>query len=283
MYERMPQVLPREDPDAARIVQAVLEREGVQVVLGCDVQRVERRGHERWLHVADPRHLVREIPADAILVSVGRAPNIEDLGLERAGVSHDKTGVKVDDFLRTSHPRIFAVGDVCMQWKFTHAADAAAKIAVQNALFALGPFGRRRVSQLVMPWCTYTDPEVAHVGLYANEAEQRGIETDTYQVPIEKANRAVTDGQEEGLVKVHVRKGTDRIVGATVVARHAGELITQLTLAMSRGIGLSAFTQLIYPYPTQGEAIKAAAGLHARTRLTPMSRRILGILLKLHR
>ena len=283
VLERMDQVLPREDPDAARIVQAALEREGVELVFGCELKSVERRGSERWLHIVDPRRGDRQVAADAILVSVGRAPNIDDLGLERAGVACDKTGVRVDDFLRTSQPRIYAVGDVCMQWKFTHAADAAAKIAVQNALFALGPFGRRRVSQLVMPWCTYTDPEVAHVGLYEREARDKGIEVDTYQVGIERANRAVTDGQEEGMVKIHVRKGTDRILGGTVVARHAGELITQLTLAISRGIGLSAFTQLIYPYPTQGEAIKAAAGLHARTRLTPTSRRVLGLLLKLHR
>jgi pyruvate/2-oxoglutarate dehydrogenase complex dihydrolipoamide dehydrogenase (E3) component len=283
VLERMQQVLPREDPDAARIVQAALEREGIEIVFGCELKSVERRGSEKQLRVIDPRRGDRQIAVDAILVSIGRAPNIEDLGLERAGVAHDKTGVKVDDFLRTSQPRIYAVGDVCMQWKFTHAADAAAKIAVQNALFALGPFGRRRVSQLVMPWCTYTDPEIAHVGLYEQEARAKGIEVDTYQVGIERANRAVTDGQEEGLVKIHVRKGTDRIVGATVVARHAGELITQLTLAISRGIGLSAFTQLVYPYPTQGEAIKAAAGLHARTRLTPTSRRVLGLLLRLHR
>ena len=283
VLEQKDQVLPREDPDAARIVQTALEREGIDLVLGCEVKSVEKRGSEKWLHVVDPRRGDRQVAADAILVSVGRAPNIEDLGLERAGVAHDKNGVRVDDFLRTSQPRIYAVGDVCMQWKFTHAADAAAKIAVQNALFALGPFGRRRVSGLAMPWCTYTDPEVAHVGLYEREAREKGIEVDTYQVGIERANRAVTDGQEEGLVKVHVRKGSDKILGATVVARHAGELITQLTLAMAQGIGLSAFTQLIYPYPTQGEAIKAAAGLHARTRLTPTSRRVLGLLLRLHR
>jgi pyruvate/2-oxoglutarate dehydrogenase complex dihydrolipoamide dehydrogenase (E3) component len=264
-------------------VQTALEREGIELVFGAELKSVERRGSEKHLHVVDPRRGDRQITADAILVSIGRAPNVEDLGLERAGVVFDKTGVRVDDFLRTSQPRIYAVGDVCMQWKFTHAADAAAKIAVQNALFALGPFGRRRLSQLAMPWCTYTDPEVAHVGLYEREAREKGIEVETYQVGIERANRAVTDGQEEGLVKVHVRKGSDKIVGATVVARHAGELITQLTLAMTKGIGLSAFSGVIYPYPTQGEAIKAAAGLLARKRLTPTNLRVLGFLLRLHR
>jgi pyruvate/2-oxoglutarate dehydrogenase complex dihydrolipoamide dehydrogenase (E3) component len=170
-----------------------------------------------------------------------------------------------------------------MAWKFTHAADAAAKIVVQNALFSFGPIGKKRLSQLVMPWCTYTEPEIAHVGLYERDAKARGIELDTYQVPIARANRAVTDGEEEGLVKLHVKKGTAEIVGATVVAAHASELITQLTLAITQKIPLGAFTGVIYPYPTQGEAIKAAAGLYTRTRLTPGVKRIFTALMRLRR
>jgi pyruvate/2-oxoglutarate dehydrogenase complex dihydrolipoamide dehydrogenase (E3) component len=157
-----------------------------------------------------------------------------------------------------------------MQWKFTHAADAAAKIVVQNALFAIGPIGRKKLSDLIMPWCTYTQPEIAHVGMYERDAREAGMEIDTYQVSIADANRAVTDGQEEGLIKVHVKKGSDEIVGATVVAAHAGELVTQFTMAIQNKIGLGAFTNIIYPYPTQGEAIKRAAGAYTRTRLTPM-------------
>jgi pyruvate/2-oxoglutarate dehydrogenase complex dihydrolipoamide dehydrogenase (E3) component len=203
--------------------------------------------------------------------SWGRAPNVEGLGLETLGVEFDpRRGVKVDDRLRTTNPRIFAAGDVCMDWKFTHAADAAAKILVQNALF----LGHKKLSSLVMPWCTYTDPEVAHVGLYERDARERGIEIDTYQVPIAKANRAVTDGEEEGLVKVHVSKGKDEIVGATIVAAHAGEMISEITMAMTQGIGLGAFTGVIHPYPTQAEAIKAAAGLYTKTRLTPRVKRL---------
>ena len=170
-----------------------------------------------------------------------------------------------------------------MAWKFTHAADAAAKIVVQNALFSFGPIGKKQLSRLVMPWCTYTDPEIAHVGLYERDAKERGIELDTFQVPIARANRAVTDGQEEGLVKIHVKKGTAEIVGATVVAAHAGDLITQLTLAITQKIPLGAFTGVIYPYPTQGEAIKAAAGLYTRTRLTPTVKRLFTGLMKLRR
>jgi pyruvate/2-oxoglutarate dehydrogenase complex dihydrolipoamide dehydrogenase (E3) component len=134
-----------------------------------------------------------------------------------------------------------------------------------------------------MPWCTYTDPEIAHVGLYERDARERGVALDTFQVPITRANRAVTDGDEEGFVKVHLRKGTDRIVGATIVAAHAGDLITQFTLAITQGIGLGAFSRVIYPYPTQGEALKAVAGAYTRTRLTPLAKRVLGAVVRVKR
>ncbi len=275
LLERMDQILTREDPDAAAIVQAAMVREGVEMVFECKIDRVERRGDERVIQLTCPGMATRELVVDEILVGAGRAPNVEDLGLERVGVEFDvRSGVKVDDFLRTTNPRIWAVGDVCMQWKFTHAADAAAKIVVQNALFALGPLGRKRLSGLLMPWCTYTEPEIAHVGLSAHDASERGLQIDTWEVSIAEANRAVTDGQEEGLVKVHTKKGTDEIVGATVVAAHAGDLITQFTIAIQHGIGLGAFTNIIYPYPTQGEAIKRVAGAYTRTRLTPAVKRL---------
>ncbi len=281
LLERMDQCLIREDPDAARIVQAALVRDGVELVFGCQVDRVERRGSEKILYLsgvsADSGQgpIPRELAVDEILIGAGRAPNVEDLGLEMIGVEFDlREGVRVDDALRTTNPRVYAVGDVCMAWKFTHAADAAAKIAVQNALFSIGPFGRKKLSALIMPWCTYTAPELAHVGLSEGAAKAQGIAIDTYRVDLAQANRAVTDGEEEGLVKVHVRKGSDRIVGATIVASHAGELITQFTLAMQHGIGLGSFTNVIYPYPTQGEALKRAAGAYTRTRLTPAVKRL---------
>jgi len=275
MLERMDQILTREDPDAARIVQDVMVREGVEMVFGCAIEKVQRRGDERVLHLTCPEKGERELVVDEILVGAGRAPNVEGMGLEEVGVRFDaQKGVEVDDHLRTANKRIWAVGDVCMRWKFTHAADAAAKIVVQNALFAVGPIGRKKLSDLLMPWCTYTAPEIAHVGLYDRDAKAKGLEIDTYQVGIDESNRAVTDGQEEGLVKVHVKKGTDEIVGATVVAAHAGDLITQLTIAIQQGMGLGAFTNVIYPYPTQGEAIKRAAGAYTRTRLTPTVKRL---------
>jgi pyruvate/2-oxoglutarate dehydrogenase complex dihydrolipoamide dehydrogenase (E3) component len=270
ILESMDQILIREDPDAASIVQTALVREGVEMIFECGIDKVECRADEKVLHVSCPGRGTREIVVDEILVGTGRAPNVEGMGLETVGVEFDpRHGVRVDDGLRTTNSRIWAVGDVCMQWKFTHAADAAAKIVVQNALFAIGPIGRKKLSDLIMPWCTYTEPEIAHVGMYERDAQSAGIEIDSYQVSIAEANRAVTDGQEEGLIKVHVKRGSDQIVGATVVAAHAGDLVTQFTMAIQHRIGLGAFTNVIYPYPTQGEAIKRAAGAYTRTRLTP--------------
>jgi pyruvate/2-oxoglutarate dehydrogenase complex dihydrolipoamide dehydrogenase (E3) component len=279
LLEQSPQVLVREDPDAAGIVQGALAREGVELVLGASIRKVERKGDEKVLHVLSGDR-EQQIVVDEILVGAGRAPNVEGLGLENIGVEFDRRrGVQVDDRLRTTHKRIYAAGDACMDWKFTHAADAAAKIVVQNALF----LGRKKLSSLVMPWCTYTDPEVAHVGLYERDARERGTPVDTYQVPIAKANRAVTDGEEEGFVKVHVRKGKDEILGATIVAAHAGEMISEITVAMTNGVGLGAFTNVIHPYPTQAEAIKAVAGLYTRTRLTPRVKRLFEGWLRLSR
>jgi len=279
LVEVAPQVLIREDPDAAAIVQEALVRDGVELVLGADVARVERRGGLKVLHVA-VAGAARELEVDEILVGIGRAPNVENIGLEAAGVAFDtKLGVTVDDRLRTTSRRIFAAGDVCMPTKFTHAADAAAKLVVRNAFF----FGRRKVSDLRVPWCTYTDPEIAHVGLYARDAEAAGIAIDTYTTPLAANDRSRAEGEERGFVKVHVKKGTDQVVGATIVARHAGELIATLALAMSAGYGLGRFVELILPYPTQAEAIKATGGAYTRTRLTPTAARLLKMLIGLAR
>jgi len=279
LVEVAKQVLIREDPDAAAIVQDALLHDGVELVLGANVVRIERRGEARVLHVGVEGR-ARELEVDEILVGIGRAPNVENIGLDAAGVVFDpKVGVKVDDRLRTTNRRIFAAGDVCMPTKFTHAADAAAKLVVRNAFF----FGRGRASALRVPWCTYTDPEVAHVGLYARDAEAAGVAIDTYTTPLEANDRSRAEGEDRGFVKIHVKKGTDSIVGATIVARHAGELIAPLTLAMSAGYGLGRFVELILPYPTQSEAIKAAAGAYTRTRLTPTVARLLKGLIGLAR
>jgi pyruvate/2-oxoglutarate dehydrogenase complex dihydrolipoamide dehydrogenase (E3) component len=186
--------------------------------------------------------------------------------LEAASVDYDvRKGVRINDFLQTSNPRIYAAGDVCLEHKYTHTADASARIVVQNALF----LGRQRLSALTIPWCTYTDPEIAHVGLYVRNARAQGIPVKTFTIPMHDVDRAIADDEEEGFVKIHVKERSDQILGATIVARHAGEMINEITLAMVAGIGLRTLARIIHAYPTQAEAIKKAADAYNRTRLTP--------------
>jgi pyruvate/2-oxoglutarate dehydrogenase complex dihydrolipoamide dehydrogenase (E3) component len=190
---------------------------------------------------------------------------VDNLNLEAAGVRYDSVqGISVNDFLQTTNKRIYAAGDVCLEHKFTHTADASARIALQNALF----LGRKRLSSLTIPWCTYTDPEIAHVGMYVREAMAKGIAINTITILMHDVDRAITDGEEEGFVKIHLRSGTDQILGATMVSRHAGEMINEVTLAIERGIGLRALSKVIHAYPTQAEAVKKAADAYNRTRLT---------------
>jgi pyruvate/2-oxoglutarate dehydrogenase complex dihydrolipoamide dehydrogenase (E3) component len=259
------QILPKEDRDAADIVQKAMARAGVRFLLGCEVTRAERQGDDKVL-LACQGPASQEILVDAVLLAVGRAPNVEGLHLEAAGVQYDaKKGVHVNDRLRTSNPRIYAAGDVCSRFKFTHAADAMARIVIRNALF----WGRAKASTLTMPWCTFTDPEVAHVGLYPGEAAARGMAVETFDQALSGVDRALLDGEAEGFVRVHVKKGTDTIVGATVVASHAGEMISELTLAMTARAGLKQLSNTIHPYPTQAEAFRKTGDDYNRTRLTP--------------
>jgi len=206
-------------------------------------------------------------------VGAGRAPNVEGLNLEAAGVKYEGgkgRGVIVNDRLQTTNPNIYAAGDICLPYQFTHLADAAARIVIQNALF----FGRKKLSALTIPWCTYTDPEVAHVGLSEAEAQKKGIVVQTFVKPLGEVDRAILDGEEEGFVKILVKAGTDKILGATIVARHAGEMISEVSTAMVGGMGLGTLASVIHPYPTQAEAIRSTGDMYNRTRLTPTLKRM---------
>ncbi len=265
IIERAPQFLTREDPDAAQLISNAFERDGIDVRLNTTVDRVETSGGEKIIHLKTDGRKVT-LTVDEILVGAGRAPNVEGLNLEIAGVRYDsRKGVVVNDYLQTTNPRIYAAGDICLAFKFTHTADATARIVIQNALF----FGKKRLSALTIPWCTYTDPEIAHVGMYERDAVARGIPVETFTRRMSEVDRAIADGEEEGFVKIHVRKGTDRILGATIVARHAGEMINEITLAIVGKIGLSRLSNVIHSYPTQAEAIRQTADAYNRTRLTP--------------
>src|SRR4029077_9859877 len=265
LLEVAPQILIREDRDAAQRVERALIRDGVELVTGCKITSIARRENEKVIS-ADSAGGRLEVVVDEILIGVGRVPAVEGLNLEAAMIEYDQqNGIKVDDYLRTTNPLVYAAGDVASALKFTHLSDAHARMILRNALF----LGRQRVSRLTIPWCTYTDPEIAHVGLYAAEAAQRGIEVDTYMQELSEVDRAVLDGETDGFVKLHVRRGSDQIIGATIVASHAGEMISELTTAIAAGVGLGKLGDVIHPYPTQADAIRRAAGLYSRTRLTP--------------
>ena len=270
LLEMQSHILTREDREAAQIVQRSFSRDGVNLVLGCRILKVERRNGDKIVQLECGGEC-QDLFVDEILVGVGRAPNVQGLNLEAVGVKYDeRKGVEVNDRLQTSNPRIYAAGDICFPYKFTHTADALARIVIQNSLF----LGRKKTSTLTIPWCTYTDPAIAHVGLYEEDARSRGIQVNTFVRPLKEVDRAITDGEEEGFVKIHVEKGTDKILGATIVAHHAGEMISEITLAMVGKIGLGTIANVIHPYPTQAEAIRQLGDVYNRTRLTPMVRKL---------
>jgi pyruvate/2-oxoglutarate dehydrogenase complex dihydrolipoamide dehydrogenase (E3) component len=263
-------ILPREDSDASKIVREALERDSVALRGHGRELRVSRAdGAKIQLRVESPGNAYEE-NVDKVLIGTGRAPNVEGLGLEAAGVEFSEKGVKVNDHLQTTNPRIFAAGDICSRYQFTHAADFMARIVIQNALF----FGRAKMSSLVIPWCTYTEPEIAHVGASLRDAKETGLEMDTFTQPLSEVDRAILDGETEGFVRVHLRKGTDKIVGATIVAAHAGDMISIVAMAMTHGLGLGKMANTIFPYPTQAEAVRKTGDAYNRTRLTPRVRKL---------
>lgn len=264
-------ILPREDRDAADVVLSAMSRDGVKLLCCGKNLTLSRDGSGVRLQV-ESHGKGYDVLVDQLLVAVGRAPNVEGLRLEKIGVQFDKKGVKVNDRLQTTNPRIFACGDICSPYQFTHAADFMARIVIQNALFK----GRSKASALNIPWATYTSPEAAHVGLYEAQATAKGIKVGTFTQELAKVDRAILDGETKGFVRVHVRKGTDEIVGATIVAAHAGDLISEITLAMNGGLGLKAIGAAIHPYPTQAEAIRKLGDLYNRTRLTPGVKSLIG-------
>jgi pyruvate/2-oxoglutarate dehydrogenase complex dihydrolipoamide dehydrogenase (E3) component len=248
------------------MVSDALARDGVEIHLNSTAVNVRVESGRKLVETMNDGN-VATISVDEVLTGIGRVPAVAGLDLEAAGVAYDaQDGIDVDDFLRTSNPRIYAAGDVCLVHRYTDTADASARIVLRNALF----LGRQRISALTIPWCTYTDPEIAHVGLYVRQARERGIPVKTFTVPMHDVDRAIADGEEDGFVKIHVREGSDTILGATVVARHAGEMINGISLAMVAGIGLRTVARVIHTYPTQAEAIRMAANNYTRTRLTPL-------------
>jgi pyruvate/2-oxoglutarate dehydrogenase complex dihydrolipoamide dehydrogenase (E3) component len=268
IVQNKPLFLGQEERDAAQILSEAFARDGIEVRLNTTVLAVRTTPAAKLVDLISDDYR-NTVSCDAILTGAGRTPNVEGLNLGAVGIDCDASGrVRVDDFLRTGNPNIYAAGDVCLESSFVDTATASARIAIQNAL--LRP--SHRWSDVVIPSCTYTDPEIARVGLSVREANRLGIPVKTFTIPMHEIDRAITDSETAGFVKVHVRGRSDRILGATIVARHAGDMINEITLAMVAGIGLRKLSRVLHAYPTQAEAIRQAADAYNRMRLTPRVR-----------
>jgi len=268
-------ILPNEDRDAAEIVEQQMLRDGMKMLCcGKDLKVNKTAGGKQLTVVSHGQRY--DVTVDEILVGVGRTPNVEGIGLEAVGVEYDKNGVKVNARLQTTNPRIFAAGDICSKYKFTHAADAMAQIVIQNALFPhpLG-LGYASTDSLTMPWCTFTEPEIAHVGMYEADAKAKGLEVETYTFKLDEVDRAILDGEDEGFARVHIQKGSDKILGATIVAAHAGDMIGEFSVAMKAGAGAKTIAGTIHPYPTQAEVNKKVVNLWRKAHFTLRTKALL--------
>jgi len=255
-----PKFLPGEERDAAEILSWSMARDGVEIHLNTSVVGARRDGSIKILETLNSG-VKATIEADEILLSIGRVSNVEGLGLTAAGIELGAdSGIRVDDFLCTSNPNVYAAGDVCMPYKFTNAAQASAQVAVQNALAS----GQQRHTDLTIPWCTFCDPEIAHVGLRVLEARRRSIPIKSYTIMMQDVDRAITDGHDVGYLKIHIEDGTDKILGATIVASRASEMVNELAVIMSAGIGMTKLAEIVHTYPAESGAIALASLAYAR-------------------
>jgi pyruvate/2-oxoglutarate dehydrogenase complex dihydrolipoamide dehydrogenase (E3) component len=272
ILQRPHRILEREDPDASQLLAQRLEAEGVKVLTGAQARVAAR--HERTIRIwaeiegVGTRH---PIDCDAILAAAGRVPNIEELGLEAAGVAFTEKGVTVNDYLQTSQPHIYAAGDVAGPYLFTHVADSHARTVVRNILL---PWWKAKREDAVIPWCTYTSPEVARVGLNEQEAERKGIACDVWKQPLSDVDRAILESEEEGFAKVLTQRRSDRILGVTLVAERAGDLLHEFVLAMKAGVGLKQISGTIHAYPTYAEIARKVADAQQKSRLTPFAKKL---------
>ena len=265
--EMMPRLMLREDPEVSRLVAQRFQAEGVTVLTDHTAKQFVVENGEKIL-IAEHQGKDVRVPFDAVLIAVGRAANLKGFGLEEMGIPTGKV-VETNAFLQTLHPNIYAAGDVAGPYQFTHTAAHQAWYAAVNALFA--PFKKFRADYSVIPWATFTEPEIARVGLNELEAKEKGIACEVTTYGIDDLDRAIADGEAHGFVKVLTVPGKDRILGVTIVGEHAGDLIAEYVLAMKHGIGLNKILGTIHIYPTMAEANKYVAGnwkrAHAPQRL----------------
>ena len=265
--EMAPRILGREDPEVSELVAQRFRAEGIEVLVGHKAKRIEVDGEGKWL-VAEHEGQNRRIPFDALLVAVGRSANLKGYGLEELGVVTGRT-VEVNGYLQTNFPNIYAAGDVAGPYQFTHTAAHQAWYAAVNALF--DPFKKFSADYRVIPWATFVEPEVAHVGLNELEAAERKVPYEVTRYGLDDLDRAIADSEAHGFVKVLTVPGKDTILGVTIVGEHAGDLLAEYVLAMKHKLGLNKILGTIHTYPTLAEANKYAAGnwkrAHAPQRL----------------
>jgi pyruvate/2-oxoglutarate dehydrogenase complex dihydrolipoamide dehydrogenase (E3) component len=253
VVDMLDRILSADDPELTGMLRETLEKEGVRYVLGAQVERVEQDGNTITLTATNGD--TQTIEADALLLATGRAANVDGLNLDAAGVECTRQGITVNDRCRTSQSHIYAVGDVTGRYQFTHMSNHMAKIAVTNALLKVPS----SIDADHVPRVTYSDPELAHVGATADALDAEGVSYDTYRFPYSKLDRAITEGETTGLIKVHAKSLTGTILGASVLGSRAGELITSFTIAMRNGVTLRNIGDTIHPYPAWGEGTRRVA------------------------
>ncbi len=268
IVQRGARLLPREDVDVSEFLKARLTNEGVSVMTNAEATSVKKSETGITMRVGD-----YEINASALLICSGRRPNIDNLGLDKIGVETDDKGVKVNECLQTSRSHIYAAGDVAGPFLFTHMADVQARVVVRNILMPF-QFLRQKSDYAVVPWCTYVDPEIATVGLTEATAKKRNVEYDLITQRIDEVDRAVVESAESGFAKILVAKGTDEIIGVTLVCESAGDLLHEFVLAMKYGIGLGKISATTHAYPTFAELARKVGDKYNKTRLTPRARKI---------
>jgi pyruvate/2-oxoglutarate dehydrogenase complex dihydrolipoamide dehydrogenase (E3) component len=278
LVELLPRLLAGEDPEVGEILARRFGQEGIEIRAGWRAVRIDSAGDTGRLHVVR-EEATRAIAFDRILVATGRRASTEGLGLEHIGVALNANGtVRVNDYLQTSIPNVYACGDVAGPFQLTHAASHQAWYCATNALF--GTLRRFRIDYSVLPRAVFTDPEIARVGLNESEARERGIACEVTRYGLDDLDRAIADGETDGFVKLLTPPGSDRILGATIVGAHAGELLAELTLAMRHGLGLRKVLGTIHSYPTLAEANRMAAGAWQRAHLPAA---LLAIAARFHR
>ena len=262
-------ILPKDDPDAVTVVRKRLLTEGIEIIEGAKLESVGKDGNGIRVTLASNGH-GRHIRGTHLLLAAGRRPNVKDLGLEMAGIDYSSTGIKIDQRLRTTNKRIFAIGDVAGSYQFTHVAGYHAGIVIRNALFNLPA----KVDTRAVPWVTYTDPELSHVGLTETQAKNKDPAAKAVTWQFAENDRAQAERSTDGFIKAVVGKGSI-VLGATIVGRHAGELILPWVLAVQKRLKISEMTSIIAPYPTLSEVTKRVSGAWFTPKLfAPRTRRV---------